>query len=98
MNKRLYGQIFINQEELEQNGMFFPIKLEYYKVIDEAKNSKYGIEVIKKEYIDDEEIIEIETKENICDNESKVDEILKILKDYEVTPIGLEDVLCDLIY
>ena len=33
--KRFYGSIFIEKEKLEEAGVENPIKLEYYKIINE---------------------------------------------------------------
>lgn len=100
MNKELYGEIFMEEEKLKNNGIYHPIKIDYYKTekIMEDKNVvKYGIEVVKTEY---KEETKIETNKlyEISNNEKDIDEILKIFKENEVTPIGAEDVLEDYFY
>lgn len=57
----------------------------------------YGVTIIKKTQIG--KILEIEEKEvkNILNRENDVDNILKLLVEYKVTPIGLDDVLQDLV-
>jgi len=99
--KRFYGGTFINKEELMANGIFHPIKLEYYKTIRESKDflningDIYGIQVVKTEYID--KTVKIETKEISykINNEQKIDEILEILKNNQVTPTIAEDIVED---
>ena len=53
--KNFFGSIFINRDELLEAGINYPIKVEYYKIIDENKREKenkliYGIQIIKTEY------------------------------------------------
>jgi len=57
--KRFYGSIFIEKEKLEEAGVENPIKLEYYKIINEDEfvkgtNSKYGIKIVKTQYIEND--------------------------------------------
>lgn len=99
--KRFYGGTFINKEDLMANGIFHPIKLEYYKTIKESRDflgvngDTYGIQVVKTEYID--KTVKIETKEISykISNEQKIDEILEILKNNQVTPTVAEDIVED---
>ena len=49
-----------------------------------------------KEYIDDNITVETNKIENITNSSDKVIEIINTLKKYKVTPIGLNDVLEDL--
>ena len=77
------------------------MQLEYYKNVNEREIKKdekpYGVTIIKKTQIG--KILEIEEKEvkNILNRENDVDNILKLLVEYKVTPIGLDDVLQDLV-
>ena len=87
-----FGGTFIRKEELEEAGIDYPIKLEYYKIINENEltkkdKSKYGIKVVKTED---------ETIKYLCSSEQKIDEILNILKNNEVTPIAIKDVISDI--
>lgn len=83
------------------NGIFHPIKLEYYKMIKESRDflntngNTYGIQIVKTEYID--KTVKIETKEISykINNEQKIDKILEILKVNQVTPTVAEDVVED---
>lgn len=107
--KTFFDGIFISKEHLEEAGIKYPIKLEYYKIardenvkntnqVNEIKNTrgKYGIEVVKTEYLEGN--VKIETKEinNITNDLDEADRILTLLRNNEVTPIGVEDVLEDL--
>ena len=51
--------------------------------------------MVKTEYIGNNTKTEDKTLKYLSSNEQKVNEILKILKKNEVTPICLEDVICD---
>ena len=99
--KKFFGETFIDKKLLEKEGKEYPIKLEYYKETYEEekinkKVKKYGINIVKKEYLKDK--IKIETKEikYISNDEEKINEILILLKRNEVTPIGAEDVINEL--
>lgn len=98
--RTFFGKTTINNEDAEQanfDGMY----LEYYKNVNEREIKKdekpYGVTIIKKTQIG--KILEIEEKEvkNILNRENDVDNILKLLVEYKVTPIGLDDVLQDLV-
>ena len=97
-----FGGTFIKKENLEEAGIVNPIKLEYYKIINEDEfinkdNAKYGIKIVKTEYIKDD--IKTENKEikHLSDNEEKTNQILEVLKRNEVTPIGVQDIMQDLL-
>ena len=95
--KTFFDGIYIDgsayEEELE-----YPIKLEYYKTFETQENvgAKYGIEIVKTEFIQGKINVESKRVEDITNISSKIDEILTILKDNEVTPIGMQDVLEDM--
>ena len=92
--KTFFDGVFIDRKHLEEAGIEYPIKLEYYKTSGEENvEAKFGIEVVKTEYLADN--VRIETKEikNITRDEKEDERILKILRNNEVTPIGVEDVL-----
>ena len=98
--KSFFGSIFINRDKLVEAGIDYPIKVEYYKITNEDKKIKqdkltYGIQVIKTEYRD--KIGVEETKlEGITNDEKEVNQMLGAIKENEVTPIGLEDVVIEL--
>ncbi len=99
--KTFFGGIFIEKEKLEEAGIKYPIKLEYYKQINEddinTGKEKYGIHIVKTEYIPDN--IKIETKDikYITNDELEENRILNIFKEYQVTPINSEEVIIDLL-
>lgn len=88
--RTFFGKTTINNEDAEQAN-FDRMYLEYYKNVNEREIKKdekpYGVTIIKKTQIG--KILEIEEKE--------VKNILKLLVEYKVTPIGLDDVLQDLV-
>lgn len=98
--RTFFGKTTINNEDAEQAN-FDRMYLEYYKNVNEREIKKdekpYGVTIIKKTQIG--KILEIEEKEvkNILNRENYVDNILKLLVEYKVTPIGLDDVLQDLV-
>ncbi len=97
--KTFYGGKFLEKSKLEEEGIYHPIKLEYYKRVDKEEKQKgrqkFGISIVKTEYIPDN--IKIETKDvkNLSDDENKVEKLLSIFKEFEVTPITAEDVIAD---
>ncbi len=98
--RTFFGKTTINNEDAEQAN-FDRMYLGYYKNVNEREIKKdekpYGVTIIKKTQIG--KILEIEEKEvkNILNRENDVDNILKLLVEYKVTPIGLDDVLQDLV-
>ena len=60
-----------------------------------GKEPKYGKKVIKTEYLKTKTKTEDETIKYLSNNEEKVNEVLEVLKDNEVTPICVQDVICD---
>lgn len=96
--KTFFDGVFVSNKTLEEAGIHYPIKLEYYKtLIEENVEAQFGIEVVKTEY--KEGLVNIETKEvdNITNDEEKQNKILTVLKNNEVTPIGVVDVLQELL-
>ena len=97
--KIFYGGKFIEKGKLERAGIYYPIKLEYYKRLDSKEQQEgkvdYGISIVKTEYIPDNTKIETKDIRNITQDEEKVEALLSICKKYEVTPIGIEDIIQD---
>ena len=96
--KNFFGSIFINRDELLEEGINYPIKVEYYKITNEPEKENkllYGIQVIKTEY---KEKIGVEQNriEHITNDESEITKMLNLIKENEVTPIGLEDVIIEI--
>ena len=95
-----FGSIFIEKEKLREAGVEHPIKLEYYKIINEDEfinrdNAKYGIKIVKTEYIKNNTKIEDKTIRYLSNNEQRVEDILNVLKENEVTPVCVEDIISD---
>ena len=97
-SKTCYGMTYFDEKDLKDTKINHRVELEYYKT-DKCKEDdfKYGIEICKKEYINNDIIIETNNVENITNSSDKVIEIINTLKKYKVTPIGLNDVLEDLL-
>ena len=88
-----FSGLFMKKETLNEAGINHPIKLEYYKIIN--SDESFGVNVVKTEYKND--TIEVENKkiDYVSDNEKRVEEFLNLLKENEVTPVIVEDVLSD---
>lgn len=98
--RTFFGSTFIKKETLKEAGIYYPIKLEYYKIINEdemikQEKAKYGIHVIKTEYKKADKKVENKKIQYLSNDEKKIEGILNILKENEVTPITVEDVLSD---
>ena len=98
--RTFFGGTFIEKEKLEEAGIKHPIKLEYYKQINEEQyikkeNLRFGIAIVKTTYFPND--VKIENKEitYVCNDERKIEQVLNILKENEVTPISVEDVIED---
>ena len=99
--KTFFGGAFIEKEKLEEVGINYPIKLEYYKQINEDEmisndKAKYGISIIKTEYIPNNLIVETKNIRYITNEEFEINRILNIFKDNQVTLINSEEVISDL--
>lgn len=99
--KTFFGGTFINKETLEEAGIEHPIKLEYYKQINEddiksKEKAKFGIIIIQTDYIDNK--VNTKTKEikYITNDEIQEEKILNIFKENQVTPINSEEIIADL--
>lgn len=95
--KNFFGSIFISRDKLAEAGINYPIKVEYYKIINEDKQIKpnklmYGIQIIKTEY-KDKIGVEQDKIEEITNDEKEIDDMLSLVKDNEVTPVGLKEVV-----
>ena len=98
--KNFFGSIFINREKLDEAGINYPIKVEYYKIINEEEKIKqnkliYGIQVIKTEYRDKIGVEQYKI-EHITNDEKEITKMLSLIKENEVTPVGLEDVILEI--
>ena len=98
--KTFFDGIFIDNEVLCKEEIDYPIKLEYYKTIaiEENVEAKYGIEIVKTEFKKGEVNVESNMVKNITNNVEEANKILAILRNNEVTPIGMQDVLDDMLF
>ena len=100
--KVFYGGIFVEREILHQAGIEHPIKLEYYKMINQNKQTNYeqniyGIDIVKTEYRENNIITEEKELKYLSKDENKINQMLNLLKEYIVTPISAQDVVEDLL-
>lgn len=104
-NRSLYGHAELTYEDLLECDRKNRMELEYYKLRNTKDNYRvkensdtYGIEIIKKEYNDENEFtIEKGEIHNLTKSEKFADNILNIIKNNKVTPMALDDVICDLL-
>lgn len=98
--KTFFGGTFIEKEKLEESGKKYPIKLEYYKEINEddinSGKEKYGIHIVKTEYIPNNLKVETKSIKYVTNDELEESKILNIFKKSQVTPINSEEVISDL--
>ena len=96
--KTFFDGIFIDGNNSQNEGEY-PIKLEYYKTIKTEENvkAKYGIEIVATEFINGKVNIESKAIDDISNTSEQIDRILTILKNNEVTPIGIEDAIDEII-
>lgn len=95
--KKFYGGIFMDKDKLKKVGIFYPIKVEYYKLKEEGNIDIFGIEVIKTEYKNNDVLVEKEDIKRLTSDEDEANHILDILKENEVTPIIVREVVQDYI-
>ena len=95
--KTFFDSIFIGGSN-EFRDVEYPIKLEYYKTIRTEENvkAKYGIEIVVTEFINGKVNIESKTIDDIAETSEEINKIITILKDNEVTPIGIEDAIVEI--
>lgn len=99
--RKFYGEVTVRISNYENENYFYDFIVEYYKVFnkcDNTKKKKFGIEVIKRIKVENNEILERKEIDNFIDSEEKVDKLLEILKRNKVTPISVEDVIRDLYF
>ncbi len=101
-SKTCCGTTCIENTEIPSGGINDRIELEYYKIRKSKFKmfgkpiKKYGIEIRKKEYIDDTYNVETNSVDYVTKSRDNIIEIINTLKKHKVTPIGLNDVLDDL--
>lgn len=99
--RTFFGGTFIEKEKLEEAGINHPIKLEYYKQINEDDmnsdhGTKYGIHIVKTEYIPNNLKVETKSIKYVTNDELEENKILNIFKENQVTLINSEEVISDL--
>lgn len=94
--KVFYGGIFIEGETLLEAGIHHPIKLEYYKTINEEKDI-YGIDIIKTKYKGNQTSTEEKEIKYLSNDETKIEKLLYLLKKNNVTPVTAQDIVDDLL-
>lgn len=96
--KSFFGGTYLGKDTLENNNIYYPIRLEYYKTeeIEEFK-SVYGIEVVKTEYKDNQVNVENKVIDKITDEEKTIERILEKFKEGEITPAVSEEILEELL-
>ena len=92
--KTFFGGIFIEARRLKEEGIEYPIKVEYYKLSNEEENT-YGIEIIKKEYKSIGTKVEKEEIKSLSKDECKIERMLELFKKNEVTPISAGEIIED---
>lgn len=99
--RTFFGGTFIEKEKLEEAGINHPIKLEYYKQINEDdinsdNGTKYGIHIVKTEYIPNNLKVETKSIKYVTNDEIEENKILNIFKENQVTLINSEEIISDL--
>lgn len=105
MNKFLFSTMSLSVTD----GVEEPFDLEYYIIenisMELNKGQKkgatntgtYGIEVVKTQRSQGIKYTEVKTINEVCNCEEEIYKIAKLVSDYTVTPITLEDVITDLV-
>ena len=97
--KTFYGDTCLEGKELLEAKIEHPIELEYYKTytnIAETRNTIYGVEVVKKEYIENEVMKESKEINLLTKDEALINKVIQKLKENKVTPFGLPDIISEL--
>lgn len=96
--KLLYKEIFLESGELKEMGTIYPVKLEYYITYQKAEDSNdilFGVEIVKKEYINNGTNVETKRMENISAQGLEIYTLISMLAQYHVTPVSLKDIIED---
>lgn len=97
--KVLYGITRIDEKEFEETHDSLKIDLKYYKtksVLATPNKKKFGIEIIKEEVKGANKTKEKGKIYNITNNETIIENLLKIFIQNKVTPISINDIISDL--
>ena len=97
--KKLFGEANINVENFNEAERKQKIKVKYYKLTaSEVKEDekKFGIALVKEENDGKKDVItEKIIESNLSNNENLIDNLLKILVNYQVTPVTTWDIISD---
>lgn len=91
---KIYKEFYIDQKKLQENNIYYPIKLEYHATRNDK--NEYGIKIIKKEYRNKNLNIETKSIERISKDEKIINDIISILSKNIVTPVGLNDAIYEI--
>lgn len=86
--KSFFGGTYIEKEKLAYNKIYYPIRIEYYKINEVSENNSiYGIEIVKTEYQNQEKPkVTKETIKGVTTEEKEINTLLEKLKIGTVTP------------
>lgn len=96
--KKLYAGIVLNKDQLTESNSN-RIELEYYKISKKnkdrttRKSNLYGIEIVKREYLGNRKLKEKNNIYNVTNDENVINKLLNMLKNNQVTPIALEEIM-----
>lgn len=92
--KKFYSGKYIRKEVLEENNIHYPIRVDYYSILNEEK---YGLEVVKTEYRNEGVKVENKVIKNLTKDEKQIDLVLLTLSKGIVTPICTQEVVDELL-
>lgn len=94
--KKFYGKTTIDSSDSEELNKECKMELEYYQLENSTSKHQYGIEIVKKERVNNLLNIEKKMVNNICNKEQETNKLLELLMINKVTPISVDDILQDL--
>lgn len=96
--KTFFDGIFIDKYRLHEEGIEYPVKLEYYRTVTGKENveNKYGIEIVMTKYKEGNTNVESNEVPEITNDLDEVDKILTLFRDNDVMPITMQDILDDM--
>ena len=99
--RKFYGKTIIDSRDSDELDLGYQMELHYYKtknsLVVSEQSKLYGIEVEKRERKGEKIHIEKELMNNITNQEKNIEKVLTILLKNKVTPIGVPDVMQELI-
>lgn len=101
-SKTYYGGTYFTLSDLENSSINHEVELEYYSLEKRIHNksnvsSTYGIEIVKKEYLENTTKVERRNVEYVTKDKEQAETILELLKRNKVTPMSLDDIVYDLV-